>query len=105
MSDPTRKLDGRIQEPEEAAGIRQVRPAGEPDLHDMLPDPDALKELAGGPLSPVRKGHPAGLYLLFVVEMWERFSYYGMRALLVLYLIHSVADEANPGRGWAKPDA
>jgi hypothetical protein len=30
---------------------------------------------------------PKGLYLLFVVEMWERFSYYGMRALLVLYLI------------------
>ena len=31
--------------------------------------------------------HPPGLYLLFVVEMWERFSYYGMRSLLVLYLI------------------
>lgn len=30
--------------------------------------------------------HPKGLYLLFAVEMWERFSYYGMRALLVLYL-------------------
>lgn len=32
-------------------------------------------------------GHPKGLFLLFSVEMWERFSYYGMRALLVLYLI------------------
>lgn len=32
-------------------------------------------------------GHPKGLFLLFLVEMWERFSYYGMRALLVLYLI------------------
>ena len=31
--------------------------------------------------------HPKGLYLLFLVEMWERFSYYGMRALLVLYLV------------------
>ncbi|PHR61727.1 MAG: MFS transporter [Robiginitomaculum sp.] len=30
--------------------------------------------------------HPKGLYVLFFVEMWERFSYYGMRALLVLYL-------------------
>src|SRR5262249_48145422 len=30
--------------------------------------------------------HPVGLYLLFMVEMWERFSYYGMRGLLVLYL-------------------
>ena len=35
--------------------------------------------------------HPKGLYLLFLTEMWERFSYYGMRALLVLYLTHSVA--------------
>ena len=30
---------------------------------------------------------PKGLWLLFVVEMWERFSYYGMRAILVLYLV------------------
>jgi POT family proton-dependent oligopeptide transporter len=33
-------------------------------------------------------GHPRGLSLLFLVEMWERFSYYGMRALLVLYMVH-----------------
>ena len=33
-------------------------------------------------------GHPRGLGLLFMVEMWERFSYYGMRALLVLYLVN-----------------
>ena len=31
-------------------------------------------------------GHPRGLYVLFYAEMWERFSYYGMRALLILYL-------------------
>ena len=31
-------------------------------------------------------GHPAGLYILFFVEMWERFSYYGMRAILTLFL-------------------
>ena len=31
-------------------------------------------------------GHPAGLFILFFTEMWERFSYYGMRALLVLYM-------------------
>jgi POT family proton-dependent oligopeptide transporter len=36
-------------------------------------------------------GHPKGLFLLFLVEMWERFSYYGMRALLVLYLISVIA--------------
>ena len=34
--------------------------------------------------------HPKGLFLLFTVEMWERFSYYGMRALLVLYLIQYI---------------
>ncbi|MDA7978282.1 MAG: peptide MFS transporter [Pirellulales bacterium] len=33
-------------------------------------------------------GHPAGLYVLFFTEMWERFSYYGMRALLVLYMVN-----------------
>ncbi|MDE0880804.1 MAG: MFS transporter, partial [Sphingomonas bacterium] len=31
-------------------------------------------------------GHPKGLFVLFYAEMWERFSYYGMRALLILYL-------------------
>ena len=31
-------------------------------------------------------GHPAGLSTLFFTEMWERFSYYGMRAFLILYL-------------------
>ena len=33
-------------------------------------------------------GHPSGLFTLFFTEMWERFSYYGMRAILVLSLIH-----------------
>lgn len=32
-------------------------------------------------------GHPRGLMVLFFTEMWERFSYYGMRALLMLYMI------------------
>ena len=32
-------------------------------------------------------GHPKGLYVLFMTEMWERFSYYGMRALLILYMM------------------
>lgn len=34
-----------------------------------------------------KKGHPAGLYFLFFTEMWERFSYYGMRSLLVYYMM------------------
>ncbi len=44
-------------------------------------------------------GHPVGLYALFMTEMWERFSYYGMRALLVLYMTdHLLADPARAGR-------
>jgi proton-dependent oligopeptide transporter, POT family len=43
-------------------------------------------EGASTPAAP--KGHPHGLYVLFFTEMWERFSYYGMRALLVLYLLN-----------------
>lgn len=45
----------------------------------------------------MRKHHPAGLQVLFFVEMWERFSYYGMRALLLLYM---TADTAHGGLGW-----
>ncbi len=44
-------------------------------------------------------GHPMGLYYLFFVEMWERFSYYGMRALLTLYLAAPLIG-VNPGLGW-----
>ncbi|AGC77165.1 POT family proton-dependent oligopeptide transporter [Nonlabens dokdonensis] len=47
-------------------------------------------------------GHPSGLFVLFFTEMWERFSYYGMRALLVLFLVASVFDE---GWGWERADA
>ncbi|MEQ8245952.1 peptide MFS transporter [Fulvivirga sp.] len=44
-------------------------------------------------------GHPMGLYYLFFVELWERFSYYGMRALLTLYLAAPLLGD-NPGLGW-----
>lgn len=46
-------------------------------------------------VNPPAKGHPKGLYWLFFAEMWERFCYYGMRALLVLYLTKTllVAEE------------
>ena len=47
-------------------------------------------------------GHPSGLFVLFFTEMWERFSYYGMRALLVLFLVSSVLDE---GWAWDRSDA
>ncbi len=49
-------------------------------------------------------GHPMGLYILFLTEMWERFSYYGMRALLVLFLTASVTAE-NAGYGWSNEEA
>src|SRR6476469_750860 len=49
-------------------------------------------------------GHPPGLFRLFLVEMWERFSYYGMRGLLVLYLVTAASGD-NPGRGWSKEAA
>ncbi len=38
-------------------------------------------------MSEVKQGHPKGLYVLFVTEMWERFSYYGMRAIFTLFMI------------------
>ncbi len=49
-------------------------------------------------------GHPAGLFVLFFTEMWERFSYYGMRVLLVLFLT-SAATGFNPGWAWDRKAA
>ena len=46
-------------------------------------------------------GHPIGLRTLFLTEMWERMSYYGMRALLVLYMTGAVTG-FNPGLGWSQ---
>jgi POT family proton-dependent oligopeptide transporter len=50
-------------------------------------------------------GHPVGLYVLFFTEMWERFSYYGMRALLVIYMIAETSHADGPGLGWTKLEA
>lgn len=47
-------------------------------------------------------GHKPGLFLLFFTEMWERFSYYGMRALLTLFLVSQVA---AGGWGWSRENA
>ena len=49
-------------------------------------------------------GQPIGLYILFFTEMWERFSYYGMRAILVLYLVQATS-ETNAGLGWSTGEA
>ncbi|MDO5655096.1 MAG: peptide MFS transporter [Flavobacteriaceae bacterium] len=47
-------------------------------------------------------GHPAGLLVLFFTEMWERFSYYGMRALLTLFLVSTIAEG---GWEWTREEA
>lgn len=68
---------------------------------DTAPPPDELETR-----------QPAGLWVLFITEMWERFSYYGMRALLVLYLIAATGEtledgspNLNPGFGWSEASA
>ena len=48
-----------------------------PSLERNPPDGDSMGTMLG---------HPKGLFILFFAEMWERFSYYGMRALLMFYL-------------------
>lgn len=47
-------------------------------------------------------GHPAGLLVLFFTEMWERFSYYGMRALLTLFLVSEIS---KGGWEWSRAEA
>lgn len=49
-------------------------------------------------------GHPKGLYVLFFTELWERFSFYGMRAILILYLTAKTT-ETNAGLGWDNTSA
>ncbi len=49
-------------------------------------------------------GHPAGLFILFFTEMWERFSFYGMRILLVLFLTAPFLSN-NPGWEWPREHA
>ena len=78
---------------------------------------ESMGEIEQAPLNPPpidtpTGGHPKGLWVLFITEMWERFSYYGMRALLVLYLIASTSEELasgapnnNPGFGWSEEAA
>ncbi|MFD2891947.1 peptide MFS transporter [Flavobacterium chuncheonense] len=49
-------------------------------------------------------GHPAGLFVLFFTEMWERFSFYGMRVLLINFLTMAIIGD-NPGWGWSAENA
>lgn len=50
-------------------------------------------------------GHPSGLFVLFFTEMWERFSFYGMRVLLVNFLTMAIAGVDMPGWGWSSENA
>lgn len=50
-----------------------------------MPEITASDEIRVEP-TPAGKGHPKGLYVLFATEMWERFNYYGMRAILILFM-------------------
>ena len=96
------------------------RPA-EPPRDSMHPEsnPYHLSEVNvdkepgyGAPPDEFRTGQPPGLWVLFITEMWERFSYYGMRALFVLFLIATTSEllpdgtvNDNPGFGWTDADA
>ena len=66
----------------------------------MTPPPDASSPVHVRDTSGFF-GHPRGLATLFFTEMWERFSYYGMRALLILFMTAS-AEQANPGLGFSE---
>ncbi len=87
MSDQVKKLEDKVT-------VVAPKPPRQP--------PEEGQDFAQAPIS---LRHPPGLYLIFLVEMWERFSYYGMRGLLVLYLIQQATDTTNPGRGWPEGDA
>ncbi|WP_028110635.1 peptide MFS transporter [Ferrimonas futtsuensis] len=60
---------------------------------------------AAKPQAGTMLGHPKGLFLLFTTELWERFSYYAMRAILVLYLVDKVQSEGGHGLGWTQAEA
>ena len=53
-------------------------------------DPNIVPAPGTSPTDASRQGHPIGLWTLFLTEMWERFSYYGMRALLVLFMVDAI---------------
>ena len=65
-----------------------------------------LNTTTEAPFKSTLFGHPVGLFILFFTEMWERFSYYGMRALLVLYMTtETIGDARGAGLGWTSQEA
>lgn len=67
-------------------------------------EPERIGDIQQDAVQTPDQPQPKGLWLLFATEMWERFSYYGMRALLVFYLIANTTGD-NPGFGWAEDQA
>lgn len=69
-----------------------------------IPDHMAMNGQSGRTKVPGELfGHPRGLYVLFFTEMWERFSFYGMRALLILYMLNHffwTQEDASALMGW-----
>ena len=57
-------------------------------LPEITPEPERVSRPPAATAAAI--GHPRGLYTLFFTEMWERFSYYGMRAMLVLFMVDAV---------------
>lgn len=57
-----------------------------------MPSDPTFEDSSAAPGQKTFFGHPRGLSTLFFTEMWERFSYYGMRALLILFMTAAVAD-------------
>lgn len=71
----------------------------------MITDQDSLLKKHLGRLGISDRmvmGHPSSLFVLFFTEMWERFSYYGMRALLTVFLVSKIAEG---GWEWSNEDA
>ena len=98
---------GRAQAKPIAGGIENQKDgfrfgSTHPTLRSLAQASDVMTEAAAVPTSATKSaaagaaapdeflGHPRGLPFLFATEMWERFSYYGMRALLVLYMVKYV---------------
>ncbi|QOI99756.1 MAG: MFS transporter [Phycisphaeraceae bacterium] len=71
--------------------MSQPQDPGTPTGRDASFLPPTMTALGTDPSAPVRLKHPSGLRVLFLTEMWERFSYYGMKALLTLFLVTVIA--------------
>ncbi len=87
----------------------EMRQQSEPMPGDQQLEGPAMRSLAEGPGGPLKERQPGGLFLLFIVEMWERFSYYGMRALLVLFMTAQIVKGEDgvlgEGLGWDREQA